>query len=409
MRQPVTSAYELLEKRLGTGIRKAGASVFLLLRVGWMATILYATSFVVLVPLLGVEPSWAPIFCIVIGVITALYSSTGGFRAVVTTDAIQALTMVIGAVITLTVITYRLGGVSAWWPAGWPAHWQAPSWGFDPSVRVSFGMLLVSTTLWYVCTNGSDQMAIQRFLSTRDAQAARRTLLVAQITDASMAGLLALTGVAILGYYQTTASIDPSTIQQQGDKLFPKFIMSEMPGGFAGLVLSAILAAALSSLSSGLNSCCAVLERDFLSDPMDSRLPAELVSHQSVRRLKRLTWIFASSAVMLGIMNTLITGNLLERCFKLVNLFTAPLFILFFLALLIPWANALGAWLGLLSSIATAVTIAYAPDLGFDLGISFVWMMPCALLVGIVAGVLGSALGAVLPRPEAAPELGETR
>jgi SSS family solute:Na+ symporter len=142
---------------------------------------------------------------------------------------------------------------------------------------------------------------------------------------------------------------------------------------------------------------------------MDSRLPAELVSHQSVRRLKRLTWIFASSAVMLGIMNTLITGNLLERCFKLVNLFTAPLFILFFLALLIPWANALGAWLGLLSSIATAVTIAYAPDLGFDLGISFVWMMPCALLVGIVAGVLGSALGAVLPRPEAAPELGETR
>lgn len=406
MRQPVTSAYELLEKRLGTGIRKAGASVFLMLRVGWMATILYATSFVVLVPLLDVDPSWAPAFCVAIGVLTAVYASSGGFRAVVTTDAIQALTMIVGAIATLAVITYQLGGVDGWWPSTWPAHWQTPSWGFDPSVRVSFGMLLLSTTLWYVCTNGSDQMSIQRFLSTRDARAARRTLLVAQVTDAAMAILLALTGVAILGFYQSTTSIDPSIIQQQGDKFFPKFMMNEMPAGLAGLVVSAILAAALSSLSSGLNSCCAVLERDFLSDPAEKK-DAELLAQRSVQRLKRLTWVFATCAIVLGILNTMITGNLLERCFKLVNLLTAPLFILFFLALLVPWANAFGAWLGLLSSVTTAVLIAYAPDLGLDIGISFVWMMPCALLVGIVVGVVGSAIGAVAYPRSAAQELGE--
>ena len=68
---------------------------------------------------------------------------------------------------------------------------------------------------------------------------------------------------------------------------------------------------------------------------------------------------------------------------------------LFFLALFIPWANAIGAWLGLLSSIATAVTIAYAPDFGIDLGVSFVWMMPCSLLVGVTVGVLGSAIGGI--------------
>jgi len=407
MRQPVTSAYELLEKRLGRGVRKAGASVFLLLRIGWMATILYAASFVVLVPLLEVDPSWAPVFCVAMGIITAIYSSTGGFRAVVTTDAIQALTMVVGAIVTLTVISYRVGGVGGWWPTSWPAHWQTPSWGFDPSMRVSFGMLLLSTTLWYVCTNGSDQMSIQRFLSTRDAKAARRTLLVAQLTDATMAILLALTGVAILGFYQATTSVDPSVIQQQGDKFFPKFIMNEMPSGLAGLVIAAILAAALSSLSSGLNSCCAVLERDFLADPADARLPPELAAHQSLRRLKRLTWLFAACAVVLGIMNTVITGNLLERCFKLVNLLTAPLFVLFFLALFIPWANALGAWLGLISSIATAVTIAYAPDLGIDLGISFVWMMPCSLLVGIIVGMLGSAIGTNSTQQSSARRLGK--
>ena len=91
-------------------------------------------------------------------------------------------------------------------------------------------------------------------------------------------------------------------------------------------------------------------------------------------------------AVALSILNILIEGNLIERCFKVVNLFTAPLFVLFFLALFVKWANAAGAWLGLLSSIATAVLIAYSNDLGINVGVSFVWMLPCSLLVGIMVG-----------------------
>lgn len=179
MRQPVQSAYELLEVRLGSGIRRAGAVVFLLLRCGWLATILYATSRVVLLPLLGLDGDAGSvafrtaICCSVMGILAAAYSALGGIRGVVITDGIQAIAMLSGAVLTLAVITYRMGSISAWWPDVWPEHWQQPSWGFDPSKRVSFGILLLSTTLWYVCTNGSDQMSIQRFLSTRDARAAR--------------------------------------------------------------------------------------------------------------------------------------------------------------------------------------------------------------------------------------------
>ena len=99
MRQPVTSAYEILESRLGTSIRLAGAGVFLLLRFGWMATILFATSHVVLVPLLGIDPWWTPWLCVALGVVTAMYSSWGGIKAVVTTDAIQSITMLVGAVV----------------------------------------------------------------------------------------------------------------------------------------------------------------------------------------------------------------------------------------------------------------------------------------------------------------------
>ena len=390
MRQPVTSAYELLETRLGTPIRLAGAGYFLLLRLGWMATILYATSEVVLVPMLRLDRTWTPWLCVALGAITAMYSSSGGIKAVVVTDAIQSVTMLAGAIVTILVITVKMGGVDAWWPTVWPENWQQMSWGFDPNQRLSFGVLMLSTVLWYVCTNGSDQMSIQRFLSTRDAAAARKTLAVAQIADVLVGGLLAITGIAILGYYRTHPSelLSHQTVEKNGDQLFPLFIMTKMPAGLSGLVLAAILSAALSSLSAGVNSACAVLERDFVS----RWLGTEQRTVNEVARLKWLTWFVAIVAMSLSVLNTIIEGNIVERCYKVVNLLTAPLFVLFFLALFIKWANPIGAWLGLLSSTGVAILIAYSKDLQLPIQISFVWMVPCSLLTGVIVGTVGSAL-----------------
>lgn len=388
MRQPVTSAYEILQSKLGTSIRMAGAGAFLLLRIGWLATILFATSRVVLVPLLGIDPRWTAWLCVALGVVTAAYASLGGIKAVVTTDAIQSITMLAGALVTLGVITVRMGGVAQWWPREWPSHWQAPSWGFDPDCRLSFGILVLSTTLWYVCTNGSDQMSIQRFLSSRDAPGARKTLAVSQIADVLVSLLLALTGMAVLAFYQAHPSefARGETVSTVADQLFPTFIMTQMPMGLSGVVLAAILSAAMSSLSAGVNSTCAVLDRDFLS----RRSGAASSEADTVRRLRRLTWLVALVAVAVSLVNLFIAGNLLERCFKLINLLTAPLFVLFFLALFVRWATGFGAWLGFLASIAAAVTIAYAKDLDLPLRINFVWMMPCSLLVGVIVGTLGS-------------------
>ena len=396
MRQPVTSAYELLETRLGTPIRLAGAGYFLLLRLGWMATILYATSEVVLVPMLRLDSSWTPWLCVALGAITAMYSSSGGIKAVVVTDAIQSVTMLAGAIVTILVITVKMGGVEAWWPTVWPENWQQMSWGFDPDQRLSFGVLMLSTVLWYVCTNGSDQMSIQRFLSTRDAAAARKTLAVAQIADVLVGGLLAITGIAILGYYRVHPSelLSHQTVEKNGDQLFPLFIMTKMPAGLSGLVLAAILSAALSSLSAGVNSACAVLERDFVS----RWLGTEQRVVNEVSRLKWLTWFVAVVAMSLSVLNTIIEGNIVERCYKVVNLLTAPLFVLFFLALFIKWANPIGAWLGLLSSTGVAILIAYSKDLQLPIQISFVWMVPCSLLTGVIVGTVGSALFQPLTR-----------
>lgn len=390
MRQPVTSAYEILETKLGKSIRMAGASIFLLLRLGWMATILYVTTSTVLIPLLRLDSKWTIPLCLGMGVVTAIYSSMGGLRAVVITDAIQSLTMLLGGIVALALITYRMGGFTAWWPSTWPSHWESPSWGIDPNARVSFTMLLISTVCWFVCTNGSDQMSIQRFLASRNAPRARRTLLIAQISDAIVIVLMAVTGMAVMAYYiaQDSSWATPDRLRKEGDQLFPLFIMTEMPPGLGGLVIAAILSAAMSSLSSGMNSACAVLDRDFLGGGSSS----------SMMRLRLLTWLIAAVTVLISLGNLLLTGNILERCYKVVNLLTVPLFILFFLALLVPWANSFGAWCGLIGSTLTAMSIAYSQELRLPISVSFVWMMPCSLVVGVVVGTLASGLAWLVQR-----------
>ncbi|MFO1007516.1 MAG: sodium-coupled permease [Planctomycetaceae bacterium] len=394
MKLPVTSAYEILEKKLGTGIRMAGASLFVLLRLGWMSAILYASSSVVLIPLLQLDDSMTPVVCAVLGIITIIYSSEGGMKAVVVTDALQALMMLAGAGATILVISSQLGGVSEIFPKSLPAHWDPIVWGFDIQARIAFLPYMLSTLLWYVCTNGSDQMSIQRFLSTRDAPTARRTLAVSLTSDSIVASLLAMTGLALLSYYtkfpeQLAAGL---TTVGNADRIFPSFIQQGMPFGISGLVVAAILAAAMSSLASGLNSTSVVIERDFLQrwlgSPTVGTSPNPEESLRSVARMKKLTVAMGLLAILLSIGNMFIHGNLLERCNKVVNLLTAPIFVLFFLALFIPWSNAIGAWSSLIASIGIAILVAY----GHIEGLSPFWMTPISLVVGIVVGVAVSGI-----------------
>ena len=116
---------------------------FLLLRLFWMSLVIYATADIVLVRVLGVGAAAVPWLCAMLGLLTVIYTSWGGLRAVVMTDVIQTAILFGGAVLTLVVITRDMGGVSAWWPREWPAHWQEPVFWHDPEVRYTFiGMSL---------------------------------------------------------------------------------------------------------------------------------------------------------------------------------------------------------------------------------------------------------------------------
>ncbi len=390
MRSRVTSAYEILEQRLGLAPRLLGALFFLAMRLMWMAVIIYATVSKVLIPVLGWSPTAAPYLCALLGAITVLYTSLGGLRAVVFTDVLQTFILFIGAILTLLVISIHFGGVDAWLPTEWASHWPAPSLGYDPNARISLVGIMLATFTWYVCTSASDQMAIQRYLSTRDLKAARRTVVVSTCVEGLVGVLLGMVGLALFAYYQANPESLPGGIDitESGDRLFPLFIVNVLPQGISGIVIAGLLAAAMSSLSSGLNSASSVITIDFL-DRFSATPPTD---KDHLRRAILVSIAIGVVVVTLSTFVGAVHGNLLEIAFKVVNLLVAPLAGLFFLAFFVPWANSIGAVAGAVSAVVMVVCINYWEELTGNKGISFIWAMPLGLATELIVGMAVSAL-----------------
>jgi SSS family solute:Na+ symporter len=398
MKLKVTSAYEILEVRLGPAVRTLGSVFFLSLRLMWMSVIVYATTTKVLVPLLGLDPAATPAVCAVLAFVTVLYTAMGGLRAVVITDVIQTVILFGAALVTVVTVTVSLGGVGAWWPSHWAAHWPEPVYGYDPNARITMFGAVLATFTWFFCTSASDQIAIQRYLATRDAKAARTVLFTSLVADALVALLLAAVGLGLLAYFQAFPGLLPrgQTALADGDKLFPQFIVIGLPSGLSGLVVAGLLACAMSALSAGINSTCSVITVDFL-DRFRSRGPggAAAPSRPEADRVKSLRYVSVVVGVVvvsLSLLVNMVQGNLLEICYKVVNLLTAPLAGLFFLAMFVPWAKGFGALVGAAGGLTTVVAITYWKELTGTQGISFLWAMPLSLIVEVGVGALVSLI-----------------
>lgn len=400
MRLKITSAYEMLETRLGLGARMLGSVFFLSLRLMWMSLVIFATSDKVLVPVLGLSGYWwaTPVLCAVLGLVTVAYTSMGGLRAVVFTDVVQTFILFGGAILALVLVSAHFGGPAGWWPTEWPTHWPDPKWGYDPDPRSrTFFAALIGTLVWFVCTSGSDQMAIQRYQATRNAKAARRTL-VASLTASAFASLfLSLVGLALLAYLRDNPHLvaDGQRILSDADKAFPRFIAYGLPAGLSGLVMAGLLAAAMSSLSSGVNSSCSVITSDFV----DRFRRLRDVESDHVRQAKYISVVVGVVVVALSTGVGMVQGNLIALAFKICNLLTAPLFGLFFMAIFVRFATGFGTLVGAAFGLATVVLISYWEEIFGVQGISFLWAMPLGLFVQVAVGTLISLLPIGTRRP----------
>jgi SSS family solute:Na+ symporter len=222
-------------------------------------------------------------------------------------------------------------------------------------------------------------------------------LIVSTIAEILVTFFLAALGLALLGYFTAhSGMVEPGqTISTSADKLFPRFIVSGLPVGVSGLIIAGLLAAAMSSLSSGINASCSVIVRDFFQ--RFSRRP--LGDADQLRLARRISWVVGAFVVALSVGVNYVPGNLYEIAGKVVNLLTAPLFVLFMMAMFVPWATTFGTLVAEACSLAAAILIAYWDVITGRPGIGFQWILPASLVTGAVVGMLASLLPIGAARP----------
>jgi len=396
MKHKVTSAYELLEDRLGVSIRMLGVAMFLALRLVWMALLVYLTS-KALVVVMGVDEKFVPLVVVITGIFAVTYTSVGGLRAVVITDLMQTLLLYGGALLVIGTVTYKMGGFG-WFPTEWKGDvWDhQPIFSLDPSVRVTLFGSVMTVFLWMVATAAGDQVSVQRFMATEDVASARRAVAI-QLTVGAVVGLtLGVVGVALLGFFGAHPEFLPAgkTLAQAGDQIFPIFIADHLPPVVTGFVIAGLFAAAMSSIDSGVNSITAVVMTDLLG--RFGRKPKTDAGQVSFSRW--LAFGIGVTVVLLSSVVGRIPGNFMTITNKSVNLLSVPIALLFVFALFVPSASTAGVWIGAVASVAAAVLVAFSgaifgvdPVTGWD-PVSFQHIPLVSLVVGVVAGLLGSKL-----------------
>ena len=252
----LNTAYELLEARFGPETRRFTSAIFMVTRLLADSVRLFATA----IPLTLVTGWPLVTSIIVIGALTFIYTYIGGIRAIVWVDASQMVLYVAGGLIALVV----LGQAT---PGGWPdilarAAEAGKLTAIDPAL--DFGR---PYTLWAgllggaflsMGSHGADQLIVQRLLACRDLASSRRALVGSGVAVFFQFALFLFVGLGLWAWYDGAAFA-------RSDEIFASFIVEALPAGVRGLLIAAVFAAAMSTLSSSINALSSATVYDFRS------------------------------------------------------------------------------------------------------------------------------------------------
>lgn len=271
-RGKTTTAYEYLEHRFGPSIRVYGASAFIIAQLARVSMILYLVS-LVLQEMTGYNASW----CILLaGLLVAIYTIIGGIEAVIWTDVIQTIVLLVGGVICLVVILdYLPGGlsevVSTAVSAGklgfselTPNGLETVSWNLTLNSKTGTMMLLIGLTSW-LTEYSSNQNTVQRFCASKSDAEARKAMIICAALSLPIWAFFMFLGTALYVFFQifpTEPAMQILAGDRKAEEILPYFVMNYLPAGLVGLVLAAALAAAMSSLDSSINAISTVSIND---------------------------------------------------------------------------------------------------------------------------------------------------
>jgi SSS family transporter len=350
------TAYDVLHQRFGGATQKAASAMFIITRSLADGLRLFLSA-IVLQEMTGIQLHWA---VAVMGLATIAYTFFGGIKAVLVTDLVQFVIYIGGAVTALFLIVQRL-------PGGWgqlvtvgeaAGKLRFIDVSFDWSQPYCLWAGLIGGLFITLGSHGVDQMMVQRYLCARRLRDAQRALWVGGFVVVAQFALFLLIGVGLFVFYQT---FPPEAAFERVDRVFARFILDEMPVGVLGILLGAIFAAAMSTLSSSLNSCATAAANDLYFSGRGKDASAQT----RLRVVRVLTVIFGLIQIAVGIGGQWVKASVVSSVLGIAAFTTGIVLGIFFLGIFADRVGERAALAGLVIGLSFMTVIFFATPLAW--------------------------------------------
>ncbi|HAA63467.1 MAG TPA: hypothetical protein DCE39_21280 [Planctomycetaceae bacterium] len=427
------TAYEYLEQRFHVSVRCLASSLFVVLRIAWMAAATFAAS----VAISGISGLNQYLVIIGLGVVAIVYTMFGGLRAVMWTDVIQFFVFV-GTILFAAVllVSGTEGGASQIVDTYFSGRERMVfDFRLDPTIRFGTFAILIGSFLEGLSAYGADQVAVQRYISARDARTSQTGFLISQAASLIvMPGLLAI-GMGLFSYFhhnpdmlsdvaidefsnaenakvqvvrqrlsdagagssnETIAEYYKSHPQELhadvvelglNDQALPRFVRLKFPAGVVGLLVAALMAATMSSVDSGIHSITTALIVDFRDRLVPAWRPKTEAGEMLVARV--MVVVIGAIAIVLACFVGQL-GDVFAVAKKTVGAFAAPLLAVFVLGLFVRRATAAGVLLGTFAGAVVTLWFTFAETFSD-------WFSMWVFVVGFVSSVVFSLLFSCVP------------
>jgi solute:Na+ symporter, SSS family len=347
------SAYSHLERRFGTWARLYAGVCYLLTQLARMGSVMFLTA----LPL-NLLMGWdIRLVIAVLGISVIIYAILGGIVAVIWSDAMQAMVLMAGALLCL--------GLMLWGIPGGPSAALALAADQGKFSLGSFSASLGEPTFWVVLIYGLvinlqnfgiDQNYVQRYATARSEAAARRSLWLGGLLYVPVSAVFFLIGTALFSFYAAQPELLPEALRGQADRVFPYFIVSQLPSGLTGLLIAAIFAAAMSTVSTSLNSSATLLLTDWYRRFL--RPQAGERESMLVLRLGTLVWGLMGTGFALAMIGV---QAALDAWWTLSSIFAGGMLGLFLLGMIARRAGNAAAATGVAVGVLVIVWMTFSP------------------------------------------------
>jgi SSS family solute:Na+ symporter len=380
------TAYEVLQRRFGGASKRCASMLFLVTRNLSDGLRLFLAG-IALEKVLGIDLH----LCIaVIGVATIIYTFFGGMKAVIWSDCIQFVVYMVGGLLAFKILI-------EFFPGGWNELVQFGNttgrfefldfrWKSTDSFNLwsepyTFWSGLIGGAALTLGTHGTDQIIVQRYLSARCQRDAQRAIIASGFVVFAQFAIFLLLGVALACYYTT---INSQTFERN-DEVFAAFIVDHLPVGLVGITLAAVFAAAMSTLSSSLNSSAAAAVSDFY-EPWVARDQREVAPGRLLSASRRFTILFGILQIVIGIGASYVSASVVGDALAIAGFTAGILLGVFALGVFTRYAHQRGVLVGMVVGIAVLTFVK------FGTSVAWPWFAIIGSVTTFASGYIASLL-----------------